>query len=67
MRALTQPFEQFGAELSRDTERAMSQENVEIVREAMDAYSRGDKDRWTQFIEPELETFPSPSSPNPVP
>ena len=36
----------------------MSQENVEIVREAMDAYNLGDKDRWAQFMDPELETFP---------
>ena len=30
---------------ARDTARAMSQENVEIVREVWNAYSRGDLDR----------------------
>ena len=45
----------------------MAEENVEILREAMDAYSLDDKDRWAQFMDPELETFPVPSSPNPLP
>ena len=45
----------------------MSQENVEIVREAMDAYSRDDKDRWAQFMDPELETVPVPEFPEPAP
>ena len=45
----------------------MSQEHVEIVREAMDAYSRGDKDRWAQFMDPELETVPVPEFPEPAP
>ena len=45
----------------------MSQENAEIVREAMDAYNLGDKDRWAQFMDPELETFPVPEFPEPGP
>ena len=45
----------------------MSQENVEIVREAMDAYNLGDKDEWAQFMDPELETFPVPEFPEPGP
>ena len=45
----------------------MSQENVEIVREAMAAYSLGDKDRWAQFMDPELETVPVPEFPEPAP
>jgi ketosteroid isomerase-like protein len=45
----------------------MSQENVEIVREAMDAYNLGDKDGWVQFMDPELETFPVPEFPEPGP
>ena len=43
----------------------MSQENVEIVREAMDAYNLGDKDEWAQCMDPELETFPVPEFPKP--
>jgi ketosteroid isomerase-like protein len=35
----------------------MSQENVQMVREALDAYNRGDKDGWTKFMDPELETI----------
>ena len=45
----------------------MSQENVEIVREAMDAYNLGDKDEWAQFMDPQLETFPVPEFPEPGP
>jgi ketosteroid isomerase-like protein len=45
----------------------MSQENVEIVQEAMDAYSLGDKDRWAQFMDPELETLPVAEFPEPGP
>ena len=45
----------------------MSRENVEIVREAMAAYSLGDKDRWAQFMDPELETVPVPEFPEPAP
>jgi hypothetical protein len=43
----------------------MSQENVEIVREAMDAYNLGDKDGWARFMDPGLETFPVPEFPEP--
>jgi ketosteroid isomerase-like protein len=45
----------------------MSKENVEIVREAMDAYNLGDKDGWAKFMDPELETFPVPEFPEPGP
>ncbi len=45
----------------------MSQENVEIVRRAMDAYNLGDKDGWAKFMDPELETFPVPEFPEPGP
>jgi hypothetical protein len=34
------------AAVQRDTERAMSQENVEIVRQGIDAWNRGDRDEW---------------------
>jgi ketosteroid isomerase-like protein len=43
----------------------MSQENVEIVREAMDAYNLGDKDGWARLMDPGLETFPVPEFPEP--
>jgi ketosteroid isomerase-like protein len=43
----------------------MSQENVEIVREAMDAYNLGDKDGWARFMDPGIETFPVPEFPEP--
>ena len=45
----------------------MSRENMEIVREAMDAYNLGDKDGWAQFMDPELETFPVAEFPEPGP
>jgi ketosteroid isomerase-like protein len=45
----------------------MSQENVETVREALDAYYRGDKAGWTKFMDPDLETFPVPEFPEPDP
>src|SRR5262245_8674309 len=39
---------------TRDTGRAMSPENVEIVRAAWDAYSRGDYDRVAGFHDPHI-------------
>jgi ketosteroid isomerase-like protein len=45
----------------------MSKRNAEIVREAMDAYNRGDKDRWARFMDPDLETVPVPEFPEPGP
>ena len=45
----------------------MGQENVEIVREAMDAYNLGDKDRWAKSMAPDLETFPVAEFPEPGP
>jgi hypothetical protein len=38
---------------SRDTERAMSQENVEIVRRGIDAWNRADLDDWLAAFTPE--------------
>ena len=43
----------------------MSQENVELVREAMDAYNLGDEDGWSRFMDPGLETVPVPEFPEP--
>jgi ketosteroid isomerase-like protein len=39
---------------ARDTAGAMSHDNVEIVREALDAYSRGDYDRVEGFHDPHI-------------
>ena len=33
----------------------MSQENVEIVRAAWDAWNRGDWDEWRSYLSPDLE------------
>jgi ketosteroid isomerase-like protein len=45
----------FGGPLSRDTERAMSQENAEIVRGAFEAWNSGDLEaflsRWSEGAE----------------
>jgi ketosteroid isomerase-like protein len=41
----------------------MSEENVRALRDAMDAYNRGDKRAWTNLMDPELETFPTPEWP----
>jgi ketosteroid isomerase-like protein len=38
-----------------DTERAMSQENVEIVRRSLDAWNRGDLDELLAGFAPEVE------------
>jgi uncharacterized protein len=39
----------------RDTARAMSQENVETVRQAIDAFSAGDADAFAALTTPDLE------------
>lgn len=33
----------------------MSRENVEAFRSALDAWNRGDRDRWLEFVHPEVE------------
>jgi ketosteroid isomerase-like protein len=40
----------------------MSEENVEIVRKAIDAFDRGDLDAWLGFLSPEVvwESLPLP-------
>ena len=45
----------------------MSEENVQALRDAMDAYNRRDKRAWTNLMDPELETFPLPEWPEPGP
>jgi hypothetical protein len=39
---------------ARDTERAMSQENVEVVRGVYAATNRGDRERALGFTHPEI-------------
>jgi ketosteroid isomerase-like protein len=41
----------------------LSEENVQAIRDASDAYNRGDKRAWTNLMDPELETFPLPEWP----
>jgi ketosteroid isomerase-like protein len=41
----------------------MLEENVRAVRDATDAYARGDKRAWTNLMDPELETVPLPEWP----
>src|SRR5262249_2200431 len=48
-------------------EEAMSEENVEVVRQVLDAYKRGDKAAWTSRMDPELETVPLATWPEPGP
>jgi ketosteroid isomerase-like protein len=45
----------------------MSEENVEAFKRGIEAYNRGDKDTWTQFMDPEVETFPVAEFPEPGP
>ena len=41
----------------------MSQENVEIVREANAAFNRRDLDHWIEFFDPEIEYHDTPGFP----
>jgi ketosteroid isomerase-like protein len=47
----------------RDTARAMSQENVEVVREVWNAFNRGDLDTFIEFFDPEIEWHDLPTMP----
>ena len=40
--------------MSRDTGRAMSQENVEVVRNAVAAFAAGDRERALAFFDPQI-------------
>jgi uncharacterized protein len=44
-----------GSASLRDTARAMSQENVEVVRAAFEAWNQGDLDAWLETFDPEVE------------
>ena len=41
----------------------MSQENVEIVRGAAEAFNRRDLDHWIEFFDPEIEYHDTPGFP----
>ena len=43
----------------RDTARAMSQENVEIVREGIEAWNQHDADLWLSNAAPDVEWMPA--------
>jgi ketosteroid isomerase-like protein len=45
----------------------MSQENVEVVRRAVEALNRGDLDAWMAETGPEVEWYVLPDDPNPGP
>ena len=51
------------ARRARDTARAMSQENVDRVREGFAAFNRRDKDAWLAGCDAEYESVPSPDWP----
>jgi ketosteroid isomerase-like protein len=40
---------------ARDTSRAMSQENVEVVREAFESFLGGDLEKTAKLVDPEVE------------
>ena len=42
----------------------MSQENVEIVREANAAFNRRELDHWIEFFDPEIEYHDTPEFPD---
>jgi ketosteroid isomerase-like protein len=42
----------------------MSQENVEIVREANAAFNQRDLDHWIEFFDPEIEYHDTPEFPD---
>ena len=42
----------------RDTPWAMSEENVEVVRDALDAFGAADVERLLQFMDPEIKFEP---------
>src|SRR5919197_781364 len=45
----------------------MSEENIQTLRDVLDAYNRGDKAAWTNLMDPELETVPLSTWPEPGP
>jgi ketosteroid isomerase-like protein len=45
----------------------MSQENVQSIRESVDAFNQGDKATWLTTIDPEAEMFPATEWPEHAP
>src|SRR5829696_5496755 len=45
----------------------MSQENVEITRQTLDAFNRGDKGAWLAMFDPDAEMVPAPEWPENAP
>ncbi len=45
----------------------MSQENVEITRQSVDAFNRGDKRAWLAMFDPHAEMVPAPEWPESAP
>lgn len=45
----------------------MSQENVELVRQGLDAVNRRDRDAWLALVDPEAENVPPRDWPEPAP
>jgi ketosteroid isomerase-like protein len=45
----------------------MSQENVEVVKTAFEAWNRGDLDGWLAEADPEIEWHALPDAPDPGP
>src|SRR6185312_15119306 len=43
----------------RDTARAMSQENVEVVRKGVDAWNQHDAGLWLSYAAPDVEWMPA--------
>jgi ketosteroid isomerase-like protein len=43
----------------RDTARAMSQENVEVVRKGIEAWNQHDGDLWLSYAAPDVEWMPA--------
>jgi len=53
--------------VSRDTGRAMSQQNVEVVKAAFDAWNAGDMDRLRDMYNPDIVLHMVPDWPEPGP
>jgi ketosteroid isomerase-like protein len=55
------------ATVSRDTERAMSEEQVEVVHGLVEAWNRADVDAFVAFFGPDCEVVFRPDVPEPGP
>src|SRR6187551_468688 len=55
----TPPVPKWRGPLPWDTARAMSQENVEIVRQGIEAWNQHDADLWLSYAAPDVEWLPA--------